>query len=73
MFASQYGAEHDLARRVLYKGCNAVLDYPGGSLRASREALVRGVAPLGKDTPCQYRAACQASGKGKNCDPARRA
>ncbi len=34
----------------LFKGCNAVLDHPGSSLRASREAVVRGVAPLGKAT-----------------------
>ena len=39
---------------VLYEGCNAVLDHPGGSLRASREAVVRGVAPLGKDTPLTF-------------------
>jgi len=55
MFASRHGTEHDLARRVLCKGCNAVLDHPGGSLRASREALVRGVAPLGKDAPLTFK------------------
>ncbi len=54
MFASRHGTEHDLARRVLFKGCNAVLDHPGGSLRASREAIVRGVAPLGKDAPLTF-------------------
>ena len=37
--------------RVLFKDCNAELDYLGGSLRASREAVVRGVAPLGKGMP----------------------
>ena len=37
--------------RVLFKGCNAVLDHPGGSLRASREAVVRCVAPFGKGIP----------------------
>ncbi len=34
---------------VLFKGCNAVLGHLGSSLRASREAVVRGVTPLGKD------------------------
>ncbi len=37
--------------QVLFKGCNAVLDHLASSLRASREAAVRGVAPLGKDAP----------------------
>jgi len=32
------------------KGCNTVLGHLGTSLRASREAVVRGVTPLGKDT-----------------------
>jgi hypothetical protein len=43
----------------LFKGCNAVLDYLGSSLRASREALARGVAPLGKGLaiPCEARLA----------------
>ena len=43
--------------RVLFKGCNAELDHLGGSLRASREAVVRGVAPLGKDMPFPARRA----------------
>ncbi len=73
MFASRYGTRHEFARRVLFKGCNAVLDHPGDSLRASREALVRGVAPLGKDSPTQYRTACYTNGNGENRDPARRA
>ena len=34
---------------VLLKGCNTVLEHLGASLRASWEAVVRGVAPLGKD------------------------
>ena len=34
---------------VLFKGCNAVLGHLGSSLRARREAVVRGVTPLGKD------------------------
>jgi len=72
MFANRYSTEHDLARHVLYKGCNAVLDHPGDSLRASREAIVRGVAPLGKDAPTQYRVACYTHGNGENRDPARR-
>jgi hypothetical protein len=54
MFVSQFGKEHDLARPVLFKGCNAVLERPGGSLWASREAVVRGVAPLGKDAPLTF-------------------
>jgi len=36
---------------VLLKGCNTVLGHLGSSLRASREAVVRGVTPLGKDQP----------------------
>ena len=43
--------------RVLFKGCNAVLDHLGGSLRASREAVVRHVAPLGKGMPFPARRA----------------
>ncbi len=34
--------------RVLFKGCNAALDHLDSSLLASREAVVRAVAPLGK-------------------------
>ena len=41
----------------LFKGCSAVLDHLGSSLRASREAVVRGVAPLGKDAPLPARRA----------------
>jgi len=47
--------------RVLFKDCNAVLDHLACSLRASREAVVpkghkiRGVAPLGKDSPLPAR------------------
>ncbi len=41
----------------LFKDCNAVLDHLGSSLRASREAVVRGVAPLGKDAPLPARRA----------------
>ena len=36
---------------VLCKGCKAVLEHQGSSLRASREAVVRCVALLGKGTP----------------------
>jgi len=43
--------------RFLFKDCNAVLDHLGGSLRASREAVVRRVAPLGKDMPFPARRA----------------
>ncbi len=41
----------------LFKDCNAVLDHLGNSLRASREAVVRGVAHLGKDAPLPARRA----------------
>jgi hypothetical protein len=37
------------------------LDAPGGSLRASREAVVRGVAPLGKDQPLPARRALRST------------
>ncbi len=43
--------------RVLFKGCKAVLDLLACSLRASREAVVRGVAPLGKGAPLPARRA----------------
>jgi hypothetical protein len=33
---------------ALFKDCNAGLDHLGRSFQASREAAVRGVAPLGK-------------------------
>ena len=42
---------------VLLKGCNTVLGHLGSSLRASREAVVRGVTPLGKDQPLPARRA----------------
>ncbi len=41
----------------LFKGCNAVLDHLASSLRASSEAVVRGVVPLGKDAPLPARRA----------------
>ena len=43
--------------RVLFKGCNDVLNHLACSLRASREAVVRGVTSLGKDTPLPARRA----------------
>ncbi len=43
--------------RVLFKGCNAVLDHLGSSLRANREAVVRCVAPPGKGMPFPARRA----------------
>ncbi|MDX2415832.1 MAG: hypothetical protein QNK19_00005, partial [Xanthomonadales bacterium] len=46
---------------VLFKGCNAVLGHLGNSLRASREAVVRGVTPLGKDQPLPARRAVRAT------------
>ena len=42
---------------VLLKGCNTVLGHLGASLRASWEAVVRGVTPLGKDQPLPARRA----------------
>ncbi|MFQ6004360.1 MAG: hypothetical protein ACE5OQ_02560 [Woeseia sp.] len=46
---------------VLFKVCNAVLDHPGGSLWASREAVVRCVAPLGKGMPFPARRASRST------------
>ena len=43
--------------RVFFKGCNAVLDHPGSSSRASREAVVRSVVPFGKGTALPARRA----------------
>ena len=42
---------------VLFEDGNAVLDHLGGSHRASREAVVRCVPPLGKDSPFPARRA----------------
>ena len=47
--------------QILFKGCNAVLGYPGSSLRASREALARGVVPLGEGGPFPARHALRSS------------
>ncbi|MDE0155389.1 MAG: hypothetical protein OXS28_07305, partial [Gammaproteobacteria bacterium] len=47
--------------RVLAKGCNAVLASLCGSLRAGREAVARGVAPLGKDSPFPARRALRST------------
>ena len=47
--------------RVLFKGCNTVLDHPGGSLRASREAVARCVPPLGKGAPFPARRAARST------------
>lgn len=41
----------------LFKGCNDVLVHLGSSLRAIREAVVRGVAPLRKGLPFPARRA----------------
>jgi hypothetical protein len=46
---------------VLFKGCNVVSDHLDSSLRASREAVVRGVAPLGKDAPLPARRALRST------------
>ena len=57
----------------LFEGCNAVLDHLGSSLRASLEAVVRVVSPLGKDAPSRDCAQRYAIWDGENCNPARRA
>ena len=46
---------------VLFKGCDTVLDHLASSLRASLEAVVCGVAPLGKDAPLPARRALQSN------------
>ena len=46
----------------LNKGCNAVLDYLGASLRASRAAVICGVASLVKGTPFPARRALHPKG-----------
>ncbi len=46
---------------VLLKGCNTVLGHLGASLRASWEAVVRGVTPLGKDMPLPARRALRST------------
>jgi hypothetical protein len=43
----------------LYKDCNAVLGHLWVSLRARREAVICGVASLGKDQPFPARRALQ--------------
>ena len=43
----------------LNKGCNAVLDHLWVSLRAWREAVICGVASLGKDQPFPAKCALQ--------------
>ena len=43
----------------LNKDCNAVLGHLWASLRARREAVICGVAPLGKDQPFPARRALQ--------------
>ncbi len=45
----------------LFKDCNAVLEHLGSFLRAGREAVVRGVAPLGKDAPFPARRALRST------------
>ena len=40
----------------LSRDANAVLDALGSSLRASREAIIHGVAPLSKGTTIAYKA-----------------
>jgi len=45
----------------LCKDCNAVLEHLGSSLRACREALVRGVTPLAKDAPLPARRALRST------------
>jgi len=43
----------------LNKNCNAVMDHLWVSLRARREAVICGVAPLGKDRPFPAKRALQ--------------
>ncbi len=43
----------------LNKGCNAGLSHLWASLRAQREAVICGVAPVGKDMPFPARRALQ--------------
>ncbi len=43
----------------LNQGCNAGLGHLWASLRARREAIIGGVAPLGKDMPFPARRALQ--------------
>ena len=50
-----------MARGALVKGCNAVSALLCGSLRAGREAVARGVAPLGKDPPFPARRALRST------------
>ena len=47
--------------RVLVKDCNAGLEPLLGSLRAVREAVARGVAPLGKGAPLPARRALRST------------
>ena len=47
--------------QALFKGCNAVLVHLGDFLRASREAVVRGFAPLGKGMPFPARRALRST------------
>jgi len=56
---SQYKAQPAVNGYSLNKGCNAVLGYLWASLRARREAVICGVASLGKGTPFPTRRALQ--------------
>jgi len=53
----QYGVAVLVKDMAIPCGLRLVLDHLGNSLRASREAVVRGVAPLGKDMPLPARRA----------------
>ena len=44
---------------AIHKGCNAGLSHLWASLRARREAIICGVASLGKDMPFPARRALQ--------------
>ena len=54
---SQDKAQSAVNGYSLNKGCNAVLGYLWASLRARQEAVICGVASLGKGTPFPARRA----------------
>jgi len=56
---SQEKAQPAVNGYSLNKGCNAVLGHLWASLRARREAVICGVASLGKGTPLPARRALQ--------------
>ncbi|MCY4362382.1 MAG: hypothetical protein OXE42_09385 [Gammaproteobacteria bacterium] len=61
MFRATQRRQDKAQPRALVKGCNAVLAPLCGSLRVGREAVARGVTPLGKDAPFPARRALRAT------------